>query len=62
MCWPTHNSTRMQSKEWASNRERERVVGTGVVDVLPKIGAELKYPLSIEIPYYRSSGRTISNI
>jgi len=52
----------MQSKEWASNRERERVVGTGVVDVLPKIGAELKYPLSIEIPYYRSSGRTISNI
>jgi hypothetical protein len=42
-------------------RERDRVFGRGVVDVLPKIGVELKYPLSIQISYFRSSGRTISN-
>jgi len=37
------------------------VVGREVVDVLPKIGLELKYPLSIQISYFRFSGRTISN-
>jgi len=44
---------------WASEWERE--VDRGVVDVLPKIVVELKYPLSIQIPYFRSSVRTISN-
>jgi hypothetical protein len=44
---------------WAS--KGERVAGRGVVDVLTKAGVELKYPLSIQIPYFRPSGTTISN-
>jgi hypothetical protein len=42
-------------------RETDRVVGRGLVGLLPKIVVELEYPLPTQIPYFRYSGLTISN-